>query len=136
VEDLDRDVSGKNDEITVVLAALPKADLRSAELREETRPSTQATTQRSTPGAIEAAATTQAVQIAPLVPAGAPSIKVSLKETGDHTGVFERVIKTSASALEVDGKTLPLSPGSQLRMAYEDQRAIRFPDGWVIAKVV
>ncbi len=136
VEDLDRDVSDKEDTVTVVLAAMPKMDLNAAALREETRPTTQPTTQRSTPGQIENVATTQAVRIAPLVPAGMPSIKVVLKETGPHTGVFERVVKTSASGMEVDGKTLPLAADGQLRMAYEDQKAIRFSDGWVVAKVV
>jgi TolA-binding protein len=136
VEDLDRDVSDKEDSITVVLAALPKLDIRSAELSEEIRPTTQATTQRSTPGLVETNSTAQALKTAPLVPSGMPSIKVVLKETAPHSGIFERVVKTSASAMEVDGKTLPLIPEGQLRAAYEDQKAIRFPDGWVVAKSV
>lgn len=137
VEDLDRDLSGTADTVTVVLSALPKADNQSEELRAETRGTTQPTTQRATPGSIENnPATTQATKIAPLVPEGMPSIKVVLKETGPHTGIFERVVKTSATGMEVDGKKLPLTPDGQLRMAYQDEKAIRFPDGWVVAKNV
>jgi TolA-binding protein len=137
VEDLDRDLTDKPDTITVVLSALPKPDTRASELREETRPKDAPTTQRSTPGELGGAgATTQPSQKLPLVPAGLPNIKVTLTETGPHTGVFERLVQTSPTGLESDGAKLPLEAGGQLRLAYEDAKAVRFPDGWVLAKTI
>ncbi|HSI34639.1 MAG TPA: tetratricopeptide repeat protein, partial [Tepidisphaeraceae bacterium] len=136
VEDLDRDLTGGADTVTATLAALPKVDTRASDLREETRPATQPTTQRSTPGemsAEEAAAAASAAKVLPLAPEGMPSITVELKETGPHTGVFEAVVKTTATGLAHAGKTLALTPGAQLRMAYKDPAAVRNADGWVLA---
>lgn len=136
LEDLDRDTSDKADTIKLVVAALPKLDTRAAELKEQTRPASQPTTQRATPGEIGDTGAAGAAKKAPLVPEGAPSLTLTLTETGPHTGVFTRVIKSSATALEVDGKSIPLAAGGQLRAAYEDQKAIRHGDGWVVAKSV
>jgi len=133
VEDLDRDVTGKADTIMVTLAALPKVDTRSAELREQSRPATQPTTQRSTPGEVSEEEATKTAKSAPLTPEGMPSITLTLMETGPHTGIFERVIKTSPTGLTLEGKTLPLTPGGQLRLAYEDAKAVRNSDKWVVA---
>ncbi|HYE18972.1 MAG TPA: tetratricopeptide repeat protein, partial [Tepidisphaeraceae bacterium] len=108
VEDLDRDLTGGADAVTVTLAALPKVDTRAADLKQETRPATQPTTQRSTPGEVsaeESAAAAGAAKVLPLAPEGMPSVTVELRETGPHTGVFEAVVKTSATGLAHGGKT-------------------------------
>ncbi|HEY8667145.1 MAG TPA: tetratricopeptide repeat protein, partial [Tepidisphaeraceae bacterium] len=138
VDDADCDTSNGADKITVTLAATPKVDERISEVRgagpAKEKPE-QPATQRSTPGEI-VEATTQPVKIAPLVPEGAASITVTLQETGPHTGIFERVVRLDANQLAVDGQTLPLDVKKQLRLAYADARAVRNPDGFVLAASV
>jgi TolA-binding protein len=74
----------------------------------------------------------RAAEKLPLVPSGMPSIKLTLTETGERTGVFEAVVRTTPKGIE----GLPLVPEGQLRVGYEDVKAVRNPDGWVLASVV
>jgi TolA-binding protein len=141
VEDLDRDVSPKPDMVAVTLAAVVKKDAGLAALHAETNPDAAKATaaERSTPGEVPATGpATKPVDNVPLVPEGAESITVTLTETGPHTGIFERVIPLAVDkiALEGDAKPLPLDPAKQLRLAYKDDRAIRNPDGFVLAESV
>ncbi|MFI5377676.1 MAG: tetratricopeptide repeat protein [Tepidisphaerales bacterium] len=141
VEDFDADVSDRPDTVTVVLAAVPIVDQRTAELREAVASAAAPTTQRATPG--ETSEATEQARAVPLVPEGAASIKVTLTETGTHTGIFQKVVPVTKEGLISDGgASLSLRNEKSrnglcsLRMAYVDVKAIRHPDGWVLAKTV
>jgi TolA-binding protein len=129
VEDADRDMTDQRDTVQVTLAALPPTLPQLADLV----PTTQPIASFSTPGQIESA-TTQPIQILPLVPPDAQSITATLTETGSHTGVFERVIHLDATSVSIDEQSLSLAEGGRLRMAYRDDVAVRHPDGWVLAQ--
>lgn len=136
VEDFDGDVSDQPDTLTVVLAAVPIADRRLDEVRSAGATS-EPTSQRATPG--EVAAGDTEVKTAPLVPEGAASIKITLTETGPHTGVFQKVITVTEKGVKDGDAALPITTEQSkgnlcaLRMAYVDAKGIRHPDGWVLA---
>jgi TolA-binding protein len=141
VEDYDADVSERPDTVTVVLAAVPILDQRMADLRAAATPAAAPATQRATPGETGDAA--EEVKAAPLVPEGAASIKITLTETGAHTGIFQKVVPVTREGMIRDGGASLSLRNEQsrnglcaLRMAYVDVKAIRHPDGWVLAKTV
>lgn len=131
VEDFDGDVSNAPDTVTVVLAAVAPG---------AAGPATVPTTQRSVPGEIAPVETE--VKKLPLVPPGAASVTVTLTETGSHTGVFEKLVRVDEKGTIGDrGAALALKtdqPGGlyALRAAYADARAVRNPDGWVLARAL
>ncbi len=140
VRDADGDTSPSADTLSVVLAALPTADARALELAELTRPTSQPTSRRATPGEVDSTTQPATQPTLPLIPPGAASIKVVLKETAPHTGIFERIVHLGEDAIAVDGATLPIrDPANRtrlngVRMAYEDARAVRRQDGWVLVR--
>lgn len=144
VEDADGDVSDQPDTLTAVLCAVPLTEQRPSDAGgpPAATPATNPTTQRLAPGELEAAPPKEPVL--PLVPSGAASIKVTLTETGPHTGIFQRSLSVNDKAvLGDDGATLPMAvPGGakdrlcSIRLSYADARAVRHPDGWVLARSV
>jgi TolA-binding protein len=132
VADADHDKTDKPDTLTAVLCAVEPATVKQEVLPSTTQPSDG----RATPGLIAAAPTTQPVLQVPLVIDGAPNIKVTLTETGDHTGVFEATVSLSDKELDAQGQKLPLDARKHLRLSYQDATAIRFADNHVHATAV
>lgn len=137
VADADADRSAALDTITVVLATQATPDPRALEVATLVKPATKPTTQRATPGAVEEMApATQPVEQVPLIPPGAPSIRVTLKETAPHSGIFERDVLVDKNGISADGQNLPIAAGQLLRPAYQDDKAMRHPDGTVLATTI
>lgn len=139
VEDPDADTTDGPDTLLAVLAAVPvvKSD---AEAPQAAKPAAPAT-QRTTPGEI-AAEPAEAQRLEPLVPPGAASVKVTLVETGPHTGIFRKAVKVTADGVMIDNAPalrIRAEGGKgnlcALRLAYADAKAVRHSDGWVVARM-
>jgi len=143
VEDADADTTDAPDTLTAVLAAVPivRSETEAAQ-QTKSKPGAAPATQRATPGEV-AAETPEGERVEPLVPPGAASVKVTLVETGPHTGVFRRAVKVTPDGVVIDrAPVLPIkTEGGKsnlcaLRLAYADSKAIRHRDGWVVARMV
>jgi TolA-binding protein len=137
IEDADRDVTDNRDKVTITISALQRPDQKALELRAATEAKAKPpeVVERETPGLI-APPTTQPSEIEPLTLPDTPSITIDLTETSDHSGVFDAVVTVGSDGIRDGSQHLKLDPRKQIRVAYQDDRAIRRVDRFVHTAII
>ncbi len=132
IEDADADRTERADTVQAVLCAIERTRPGVVDQELSAPPTTQS---RPTPGLISPA-TAPRTDAEPLVLPEAKNIRITLVETGAHTGIFQARIELEKNAAKVGKDTLPLDPDKRLRLSYADGRGIRHSDGEVLAVAV
>jgi TolA-binding protein len=135
VEDLDRDVTPNRDSVTAVLAVLPAVLTDTLATIKAEEAAQAKVDERGTPGLVSTNDAAEAVK-EPLTPDNVPHATVTLTETGEHTGIFELNLALTETGATIGDTPLPMSPGTRLRLAYQDAKALTTEDGFVLATLV
>ncbi|MFP4028690.1 MAG: tetratricopeptide repeat protein [Candidatus Brocadiia bacterium] len=134
VVDADRDASDKPDTLHVVVASVPKEDEQQKEEDDEKGEETEEEESLS----VDVTGGEEKEQKKPkLIPEDVPNTKVTLTETGKHTGEFIGSFSTLPRKENGTASELGLSVEQAVRIAYEDEKTSSYgKGGWVAVATV
>ncbi|NQT21443.1 MAG: tetratricopeptide repeat protein, partial [Planctomycetes bacterium] len=140
VFDPDMDRTAQPDSLDIAVSAMPKRqekeDLTDGKRPEAAGDEGEETAEQG-PNSVDLFVETEEEEEAPpLVPEGAPSFALKLRETGEHTGVFTATFATLPEDPNSPVAKLALSAEKAVRVAYRDDRNPGHSGAWVVVSEV